>query len=114
MKLTDFKKGDKFTRPGLQDNWYVYINKDGDFMWHDGDDFKLNKVDLRDNWEHYEEPKEERKPETWYRFEWKYEGGRPVTGHAWFRTREDHMKKRHDDRVKDFDVEPRVYEERIF
>ena len=83
-------------------------------MWHDGDDFKLNKVDLRDNWEHYEEPKAERKPETWYRFEWKLKDCSPVSSNSWCKDLED-CKGRHNlSFVKDFDVEPRVYEERIF
>jgi len=114
MKLTDFKIGDKFIRPGRRPGvkYLVIGHLYGLFIGPDGQKANIYIDDIMaDDWEYYQEPKEERKPETWYRFEWKIKGKKPNSSKGWYKSLEKFILE---NESKDYEVEPRVYEERIF
>ena len=121
MKLTDFKKGEKFVRPndGFGPGEYLTFSERGYFVDQDGDSqyIKIQEIHAG-NWEYYKEPKEERKPETWYLYEYKIKGKPPVVSYVWYKCIIEFVEFIENTigniKAIDFDIEPRVYEEREF
>ena len=116
MKLTDFKEGDKFKLPHWVEDDYHWIDDDGRIISQTGEPAVIWVHELESNaWEHYQEPKEERKPETWYRFEYKVEGEDPFCCIYWYKSKKEYIEDRWPRyTIMKFDIEPRVYEEREF
>lgn len=120
MKITDFKVGDKICRKSWNMECYYHLKAGYANYFNDGINEGVHCLLLQDKelcnneWEHWIPPEEKRKPETWYRFEWKLKGQRPEHCSGWYKSKEDFEKKLVCLNSSIFDLEPRVYEEREF
>ena len=115
MKITDFKVGDKICIDCWHNAEYWEVMP-GYFLDENHNVVESCREEINStDWQHWTPPEEKRKPKTWYRFEYKLKGDAPMSLSHWYMSLE-HFYANHRNLGDDieFDIEPRVYEERDF